>query len=52
MSRSVSQGGAGPVTPGAVEGAPMSAGPSVGGAFGEFGAGGVGGGTWKGVKRT
>ncbi|KZP12801.1 eukaryotic translation initiation factor 4E class II [Athelia psychrophila] len=52
MSRSVSQGGSGPVTPGGVEGAPMSAGPTAGGAFGAFGAGGVGGGSWKGVKRT
>ncbi|KAF7974985.1 hypothetical protein HWV62_10737 [Athelia sp. TMB] len=47
MSRSVSQGGAGPGA-GPVEGAPMSAGPTVGSAFGAFGAGGGG---WKGAKR-
>lgn len=50
MSRSVSHGGPTATTPGA-EGAPMSAGPAIGGAFGAFGTGGVGG-AWKGAKRT
>lgn len=51
MSRSISTGGA-MVSP--VDGIPMSAGPTVGGqgsAFGTFG-GPIGGGAWKGAKRT